>query len=663
MKNTLPPFKTFQLEGHGKKTDEDTAWCPEAANPDTATYPFGIAKEFSAERKIEWRATDKFELAPNKKYAHPVYDDKKNPSPLGVSERGVAGPPVKIALPEPKIQINYGKRVEKKESESGPIVLNIYSLLNDQFDVFIRNESQMQSLSLDPYQSLTCSFVSSLKTSNDLFSMCVAPFRSLAVLMNDRQEIKEYSFRPGPIGLEVEERNGALVITGVVANSQASEYECYIGGLEVIAINGERVTSLLQFRNAVIFAIDQAQLQEQISGIESVICLAIMSYKSPKDKLDDLYNYNLQQKNGMVKGLLGNLVKTGIDRDHSHGIELPRPGDSSEEEEEEEVEADADDKGANENPKAGYGSGDKTIDDNGRSPLDDDKDSYRDGGTYLTETDGETAEMRAPRVIRATTEISVVHGNSNADSKKVDSPASSKKKKKGHKKGSEYDHDSDEEAVGLKSKQSWEYTTALDTLELSPYYKTVCLPGHLMNSLDWGNPSDVIAIGNFTRKLNVHVYWVDNDGSLVLRNMLGPGQKHLDYISANHVWVLAASKYVEQSKSKYGQTLRSGSPSKDGRRDQVGMSIETTAVMFRVSRCCLGSPMTFVGIWTPLSSLSFSQRAVTMPKTNNKSWQERIKERMDQANGISSAPTETASDESEPIPKINFQIFETSKGL
>ena len=45
-----------------------------------------------------------------------------------------------------------------------------------------------------------------------------------------------------------------------------------------------------------------------------------MCYRGGKKKIDDLYSRNHKKS---MRSLFGNIMSTGIDEDHQHGIELP----------------------------------------------------------------------------------------------------------------------------------------------------------------------------------------------------------------------------------------------------------------------------------------------------------------------------------------------------
>jgi C-terminal processing protease CtpA/Prc len=72
--------------------------------------------------------------------------------------------------------------------------------------------------------------------------------------MTNRQEIRDFDFYDGPIGLEVESQYGKITVTKVVEGSQAASYGTVLVGAEIVAVNEQRVITLEEFQNAVLVA-------------------------------------------------------------------------------------------------------------------------------------------------------------------------------------------------------------------------------------------------------------------------------------------------------------------------------------------------------------------------------------------------------------------------
>ncbi len=218
-------------------------------------------------------------------------------------------------------------------------------------------------------------------------------------------------------------------------------------------------------------------------------------------------------------------------------------------------------------------------------------------------------------------------------------------------------HLADDVSLGSESQDSWNYMTGVEIDEKAqleqvfPYTSLVCIPidaspgnvsanGHgpsssdtnarsLIKSSTWGNPNSYLQFSNFSTQWKVEVYWVDEEGGLILRHEVKSGQTHFELCSHDHVWVVMASTlakhnpYHGRGGSSHGSTILGGSGHHlDGGPSMLsntgisslgtgGVSsmadVPPVITIFRPSRGALQDGKCASVIWSPWTSLSLSQ--------------------------------------------------------
>lgn len=181
------------------------------------------------------------------------------------------------------------------------------------------------------------------------------------------------------------------------------------------------------------------------------------------------------------------------------------------------------------------------------------------------------------------------------------------------------------------------------------------------------------------------MFWVDEDGTLVLRKNLDAGMKYSDLVGSNHVWVLQATltpialnKELERQKEWMSQDEDSYPTIPDEARDNdlkrvIQMDQTTNAsisLMFRASDLALSDAKSVSVVWVPWVSCTISQRMRTKGSSLFKIPAHQ-QTRVSQMPSAISSTVKTqlvgagngAMDEPEDEPHLMFQIFDKAKGL
>lgn len=140
----------------------------------------------------------------------------------------------------------------------------------------------------------------------------------------------------------------------------------------------------------------------------------------------------------------------------------------------------------------------------------------------------------------------------------------------------------------------------------------------------YGKPRQFLQLTNFSQNFILEVNWTDEDGSLVCRGNIAPGQVHFELCSEDHVWTLAAKpneagkpgKHAAQSSQ---QSLSGGSLSSSSQSHNVGYDTDRPAPMliFRPSPACLADGRCVSMVWYPLVSVSATQTLYSQSKEQN----------------------------------------------
>lgn len=255
LSNLLPRFESFQLdESADSKGRERTTkpnhltWVPQLSVP-SDSIPIGLECDITKEEVVTQRAVEeKLPLpAPNQRYVG--RDEMKSvadPSPLGIQERGKQAVATISAPPEKSI-VKDSFKVYNKPVSYENLYLRLFNFLPYPVDLYIQKPSAISAVTLSPFRECI-----KLVSGNPLPSTSPVPAKLCAaillatsaqilVTLTGRQEIQDFTFSPGPIGMEVECYHGRLVCTKVLENSQASNFQSALDGAEIIAVDGNRV--------------------------------------------------------------------------------------------------------------------------------------------------------------------------------------------------------------------------------------------------------------------------------------------------------------------------------------------------------------------------------------------------------------------------------------
>lgn len=95
------------------------------------------------------------------------------------------------------------------------------------------------------------------------------------------------------------------------------------------------------------------------------------------------------------------------------------------------------------------------------------------------------------------------------------------------------------------------------------------------------------------------MYWIDTDGALLFRRVLGKGEKHVEKISTEHVWVIKVDKITSDGYDD----------DEDGPQPEIPSSI----MIMRPSESTLLPDKCTSLVWVPHRSVSVSQRMLAPP--------------------------------------------------
>lgn len=170
-----------------------------------------------------------------------------------------------------------------------------------------------------------------------------------------------------------------------------------------------------------------------------------------------------------------------------------------------------------------------------------------------------------------------------------------------------------------------------------------------------------LQVSNFSRQWQAHMYWIDENGAMVEKGSLDAGTMTQQPCHPSHVWALVATaKLPPAKKSNYNSqsgTLAADSSCFLDESGSLGASTSSVqesspaVLLIRPSRAALVSDKCTSIMWTPLTSLSITQRVYS----KNKRAAERSK---------SSEPNNS---EMVSSPEMHVQLFDgpqrNSKGL
>mmetsp|Transcript_298 Transcript_298/g.670 ORF Transcript_298/g.670 Transcript_298/m.670 type:complete len:710 (-) Transcript_298:2997-5126(-) len=309
MQNVLPTFKTFHLDNDSKKQQEKSRrWEPSSSLPRINKTPTFLKDNFQSKSRplpaTSYHISNS--AAPNKRYLNVTHLDEKaaEVSPLCETERGER---VRAYMKQSPATGTRMRRDSGKHRPS-PQVVHVHNGGGiDTVQVFFAGAA-IRSLDVHAGQSLS-RIINGNKVSTDeatssslskVMDFYLSTTRRLATVMSLRQEICEFKFAPGPLGIEVQLRNGKLCCASVSPGSQAEAY-CNIKDSEPLSINGIRVVTLRGFEEALYAA--------QCCAPGEEITIQAIAIKQEKLPYEDMIGVTL--KNKKVSNLFKNVLNKG----------------------------------------------------------------------------------------------------------------------------------------------------------------------------------------------------------------------------------------------------------------------------------------------------------------------------------------------------------------
>lgn len=292
--NILPTFQTFSVTER-VQVEKLKQWDVKIQQPSNLVANLlGVTEEFIVPDNFE--SVNRLPLKPpNERYLKPNFAQLNGPSPLSHAHRGVAD---KSSLSAPRERKKVEKTVPTKPDPHQ--YFKIENGSSGELDIYVQTPFSVRSSELKPHCVWTrdiSGYSSSSTNSNssssgkmngdgggggggtsttanaaaasstaatpqddDYFRIYSVPAKELVVSMTGKQRVQDYTFGPGPIGMQVEiaevDEHKELCCSNVVEGSQAWQYREELSGAIILAVNGQRVLSLLEFQTAVTVAKD-----------------------------------------------------------------------------------------------------------------------------------------------------------------------------------------------------------------------------------------------------------------------------------------------------------------------------------------------------------------------------------------------------------------------
>jgi hypothetical protein len=279
MENLLPAFKTFSLDDESlgstlssKDQRKSFASSSKWQLKELDSLPSYLDDPKRPLPPEEVPSYQKNLRPPNNRYAEPI-----NPleSELSALHRGVAVEAKMADLPKPKKKYPTKRYNNKASSNDLSIILD--SRLPNCVDLSISTTTNVDSISVTSNTIVKKNLISSAPQDreynkySDVYVLLATP-KLISINMTNRQEIRDFDFYDGPIGLEVEIQYGKITVTKVIEDSQAASYGTVLMGAEIIAVNDQRVITLEEFQSVVLMARSMGML----------ITIKAASYKGDK---------------------------------------------------------------------------------------------------------------------------------------------------------------------------------------------------------------------------------------------------------------------------------------------------------------------------------------------------------------------------------------------
>lgn len=293
-------------------------WKPENADPAKAKISATLEKTFSVDVESSVKYKENTLPKPEPNFIPRSEIERLDPSLISEENRGVPDDPVISTqmFIDAKKEENAGKPRPPKivlDEMAKLLRVKVYNYMKfHRLELFLQSQAKIANASLRPFREYSKILDGQLPISATvtpggfgeegeregdlLYFYCSSALRA-TVTSTNRQEVKDYRFFANKrIGLEVELVSHKLVVSKVLPETQAFPYEKMLDGSEIVAINGERVVDLEEFQAAMVRAKKNV-----------FVTLKIASYPEGRQKIDDLYQQNVDKSNQM-KSLFSNLM-------------------------------------------------------------------------------------------------------------------------------------------------------------------------------------------------------------------------------------------------------------------------------------------------------------------------------------------------------------------
>jgi len=653
MNNLLPALAHgFNDEKLVEKSKALRTWLPTRADPaDEKNIPFGLEAAMTKEDGRGIRYSNGVPLPsadPNHRdIVHDLYSTT-DPSPLSASERGeVIGAP-HIAMPKNAISLLNSsasvatRRSARDKENDDPLSLHITNLQNDPMEIYIQRASSVRMSVLRPNMCClrTLSDTKNIKrpeakavadATNVPFSVLFASVSQISTTITGRHEVKTFEFSPGPIVMEVEVMYNRIICSRVVPDSQASKYEDELVAAEVLSVNGTRVQTLDDFQGAILTALSVGEIN-----------IGVAAYRKNLGGRKDFAHFIGATKNEF-KSLLSNMMKSGIDKDHQHGIvganqnKIHSDSESSESSDDEEssvmskssglLTARAEDKDL----KLAGGSDNQNL-----TTEDVNSDAENESHSDPSENSGDSDDHKAVSIRKTQNTARRAYGGMDSDNEKgmiiVERRARDEDDDQLYRDDEDFFiqveekdepvqldmnnyqeqqvEESDDQPLAIVENPkaaeekdeppAWDYATALDVEESIPFSVIICVPPVFRCSSGWGAPTKCVQFTNYSVKWDVQICWIDEESAIVPRTRLRAGQKHVEMTSPKHLWILIAT-----STTKHGKNFDQESDNHD---HHLNSSVVGTAMIIRPSNVSLRTRKYTSAMWIPTFSLTTTQR-------------------------------------------------------
>jgi len=154
---------------------------------------------------------------------------------------------------------------------------------------------------------------------------------------------------------------------------------------------------------------------------------------------------------------------------------------------------------------------------------------------------------------------------------------------------------------------SWNALTKVE--DVVPVQYLVCAPKGMERSVEWGEPSKILQVSNYSTSWKVELFWVDEYGSMERKGEVASGGTQFELADAGHLWVLVATSTIDPSHWQSHSSSNHLVDSKDEHEESPHDKEPIPALLaMHLTRSSLTSSKCASILWTPLSSMSINQR-------------------------------------------------------